>query len=285
LTNLKEKIAIYYQYGGTNESMSNIDRERNPNEPQYTAFSTLNYLLSHSNHVLGYIRRRIQFLTALESWFLAALKKQAYEGKQGWGPLGSYYEFGVGWGGTLLAYIKALSLFCRENRQNFYKYHIFGFDSFKGLPEKKGFQDDHPMYWKGAFSHSMDEINEKIRKYGINLKQGNIHFIKGLYEDSLTSELRNKLKKWPPSIVTIDVDYYSSTKIVLKWLRPILPSGSLFYFDDIWDFHGHPDYGELRAINEFNKIGKGQLVPFPMLGMAGQAYIFSRNDLEFAGKR
>jgi hypothetical protein len=261
--------------------MGNKERGQHPVEPQHIPFSPLSYFLSKSKHVLGYIRRRMQFLSALESWFLAALEKQALEEKQGWSPSENYYEFGVGWGGTLTAYIKALSLFCRENRRNFYKYHIFGFDSFEGLPGKKGFQDDHAAYWKGAFSHSVDEINEKIRKYGIDLKQGKINLIKGFYEDSLTSELRNRLKKWPPSIVTIDVDYYSSTKIVLEWLRPILPSGCLFYFDDIWDYHGHPDYGELCAINEFNKLGKGQLVPFDVLGMAGQAYIFSRKDFEY----
>jgi hypothetical protein len=217
----------------------------------------------------------------LENWFLAALEKQYWEGDQRL-PFRNYYEFGVGWGGTLIQYIKALSLFCREQRKNFYKYHIFGFDSFEGLPQKKGFQDDSPAYGKGCFSHSINEIQEKVQRYGVDLKQDNIQFIKGFFEDSLTSELRDKLKKWPPSIVTVDVDYYSSAKTVLEWLRPILPSGALFYFDDIWDFYGHPKYGEIGAINEFNEMKEGQLVPFPVLGMAGSAYIFSRKDLEHA---
>lgn len=69
--------------------------------------------------------------------------------------------------------------------------------------------------------------------------------------------------------------YYSSTKIVLEWLRPLLYSGVLFYFEDIWSFYVHPDYGELCAIREFNEAGEGRLVSFPVLGLASKAYIFS----------
>jgi hypothetical protein len=268
-------------------AMDNNKSERHPAEPEYIVFSPLRNLLSFPKQILWNIKRRMLCPPGtLESWFVAALERQNREGELGFVVASrSYYEFGVGWGGTLMQYIKALNLFCRENSKNFYEYRIFGFDSFEGLPEKKGFQDSHPAYWKGAFSHSIDEISEKVRRYGVDLKQGNIQFIKGFFEDSLTSELRDKLRKWPPSIVTIDVDYYSSTKTVLEWLRPILPSGALFYFDNIWDFHGHPDYGELGAINEFNNRCEGQLVPLPVVVMAGRAYIFSRKDFEYENKK
>ncbi len=139
-----------------------------------------------------------------------------------------------------------------------------------------------PITGKVVFLTHLMKSEKKFGVYGVDLTQGNIQFIKGFFEDSLTIELRDKLKRWPPSIVTVDVDYYSSTKIVLKWLRPILPSGALVYFDDIWDFHGHPRYGQLGAINEFNEEHNGQLVPFPVLGMANSAFIFSQKELEQA---
>jgi hypothetical protein len=254
--------------------------------PHETERSPLFSFHSKPQEIFAYFKRRMLWSEgSLESWFYRALEMQEIEGKRGNGPFGNYYEFGVG-GRTLMAYIKALSLFCRAKRgRDFYKYHIFGFDSFKGLPEKKGFQDDSSIFWKGEFSHSVQEIEEKIHRYGVDLKQGNIHFIKGFFEDTLTSELRDNLKEFTPSIVTVDVDYYSSTKIVLEWLTPFLSSGTLFYFDDIWCFHGHPDYGELCAINEFNKIGDGQLASYPVLGKASLVYIFSRKELEYVTKR
>ena len=243
--------------------------------------------LSKPQKVLEYFKRKILIRDgSLESWFLSALETQESAGKEGWSSsFGNYYEFGVGCGGTLMKYIRALNVFCRAKRgRDFYKYHIFGFDSFEGLPEKKGLQDGHSMWRKGAFSHSVQKIQEKIHRYGVDLKRDNVHFIKGFFEDTLTPELRNSLKEFTPSIVTVDVDYYSSAKIILEWLRPFLSSGTLFYFDDIWSFHGHPDYGELCAINEFNKIGDGQLVSYPVLGMASYAYVFSRKELEYATK-
>ena len=62
------------------------------------------------------------------------------------------------------------------------------------------------------------------------------------------------------NIITIDCDLYSSTATVLEWLRPLLRHGTLFYFDDIWAFLGHPEYGEMRAIAEFNAKAAGLLV-------------------------
>ena len=48
--------------------------------------------------------------------------------------------------------------------------------------------------------------------------ESNVKFIKDYYENSLTYELRNTLVDNPPSIVNIDVDYYSSAKTVLEWI-------------------------------------------------------------------
>jgi len=91
----------------------------------------------------------------------------------------------------------------------------------------------------------------------IDLSRGNVRFIQGFFEDSLTSELAKDLATHPPSIVTVDVDYYSSTKSVLEWLLPFTPTGCLFYFDDIWLFYGHPQMGQVAAINELNCGGLG----------------------------
>lgn len=230
---------------------------------------------------LGF-RRYIFGFDDLSSFFYRALCYQAEWARQGVGPpAGNYYEFGVGWGGTFISYIRALKAFCKDTKKDVYSYNMFGFDSFEGLPKKKSLKDNHPSWHAKCFSHSLSEIKQKVSEQGIDLKRGNIHFIKGFFEKTLTPSFRNKLRKWAPSIVTIDVDYYSSAKTVLKWLRPILTSGTIFYFDDIWAFHGNPNYGELAAINEFNEAGEGYLTPYPILGRIGSVFIYSKKEFEF----
>lgn len=68
---------------------------------------------------------------------------------------------------------------------------------------------------------------------------------------------------------------------MLNWLRPILPSDTFFYFDDIWSFYGHLHYGELAAIHEFNQVGEGFLTPYPCFRLSSLVYIYSRKEFEF----
>jgi len=112
----------------------------------------------------------------------------------------------------------------------------------------------------------------------LDLSRGNVHFIKGFFEDSLTPALASELSAYPPSIVTVDVDFYSSTKSMLKWILPFAPTGFLFYFDDIWLFYGHPEMGPLAAINESNQSGIGYLIPYTELGttVGGRSFVFAR---------
>jgi hypothetical protein len=176
-------------------------------------------------------------------------------------PPKAYYEFGVGSGYTLINYVEALKTFCKDTGEDFYNYHIFLFDSFEGLPEKKDFRDSSPTWSKGSFAHDISEIKNLLVKAGVDLNRETVHFVKGYYEETLTPTTQERFKEHRPRIVTIDVDYYSSTKTVLDWLEPLLSSGTIFYFDDIWAFHGNPEFGELAAIKDFNGSEKGYLTP------------------------
>jgi hypothetical protein len=121
----------------------------------------------------------------------------------------------------------------------------------------------------------------------IDLGRGNVRFIQGFFADSLASELASELAAHPPAIVTVDVDYYSSTKSVLEWLLPFTPTGCLFYFDDIWLFYGHPQMGQVAAINELNCGALGHLIPYPELGttVGGRSFVFARSQLELPKSR
>lgn len=61
----------------------------------------------------------------------------------------------------------------------------------------------------------------------------------------------------------------------MEWIRPLLRDGTFFMFDDIWAFMGHPDFGELRAIREFNDKGSALLVPNYFGGDTQQVYVYT----------
>jgi len=196
-------------------------------------------------------------------------------------PFGTYYEFGVGWGGTLASYFLALEKFCKDHNYSAKEFRIFGFDSFKGLPKSEHPSDCRYLWDEGKMSFPLELIKKKLQTYPFSKNFQNIEFIEGFYDEVLTERLQTKLSSYPPSIVTIDVDLYTSTKLVLDWLRPILMSGAVIYFDDIWSFHGHLDFGQIKAINEFNSENDGLLTSFPTFGEVGKVYIYSRKKYEY----
>ncbi len=217
---------------------------------------------------------------SLEGWFYSALQSSYNHSKNGISPFGTYYEFGVGGGRSLAYFLKALNAFCRDYKIDSSEFRIFAFDTFEGLPDSEHVSDVNVAYKKGYFAHDVSEIKRRLISWGIDLEKFNIRFIEGKFEQSLTSSLREELEKFPPSIVNVDVDYYTSCNHVLKWLRPMLQSGSLFYFDDIWGFAGNPNYGEIRSIREFNEEEEGYMTHYPILGMPSRAYIYSKKEYE-----
>ncbi len=135
---------------------------------------------------------------------------------------------------------------------------MYAFDSFKGLPASENIYDKTPFWEAGQYACSEEEFLHILKSKSLDTQ--NVVCVPGFYEESLTQELADSLSDERPSIITMDCDLYSSTITVLEWLRPLLRHGTLFYFDDIWSFSGHPDFGELRAINEFNQKDRGKSV-------------------------
>ena len=183
----------------------------------------------------------------------------------------SYWEFGTGSGNTLQ---RALSVLARFPNTN-----VVLFDSFEGLPTPTGLHDAHVTWKAGDFAFSIDYIRRVIAKAGY--PEERVRFVRGLFEQSLTPALADELRERPPAFVTLDVDYYSSTKAALAFLQPLLVSGCNVFFDDLWSFDGHPDYGQVKALNEFNgKNDRGQLIPNPIF--QNRIYSYVNWDYEFA---
>lgn len=183
----------------------------------------------------------------------------------------AYWEFGTGSGNTLQRAIPMLKRYPTA--------HVVLFDSFKGLPPPKGEHDAHVTWESGDFAFPRSYIEGVLQKNRLPLSR--VRFVEGFFEESLTQELAASLQETPPSFVTLDLDYYSSTKAALDFLAPLMSSGCGVFFDDLWSFDGHPEYGQLRALNEFNSSNRrGQLVPNTIFN--DRIYSYFNSEYEFA---
>lgn len=189
----------------------------------------------------------------------------------------NYYEFGTGWGSTLVKFLDALRSINYSVRLPPEKVSLVLFDSFEGLPESTDNRDLNPEWRVGQFSHSVSQIKSLLqwKRYPTDIPS--TYFVKGHYDASLTVDLRMSLTHIPPTIITIDVDYYSSASTVLRWLRPLLNPGAYLYLDGAWDFHGDPSKGELGALNEFNEEGRGRFLQsneFRIPELIGKTFVY-----------
>ena len=73
----------------------------------------------------------------------------------------------------------------------------------------------------------------------------------------------------------VDVDLYSSTKDLLKFVKPLLVNGSVIFFDDWYCFKPgiEHSYGEQKAVHEFLDINKNiKLLPWKTYSTFGQSF-------------
>jgi len=165
----------------------------------------------------------------------------------------NYFEFGVWNGYSFIQAKKALDLCVGSNIAD--KWNFFGFDSFEGLPKPKSNKDKHPYAGEGAFKSEGEQyVYEELLRNGF--KRNQFTLIKGFFDKVLNDDLYEKLKVEKVSFVNLDIDYYSSTYEALNWIKPLLFSGSILYFDDILFYDGNPNKGQLLAIKEFNEQSK-----------------------------
>ncbi|MDB0053305.1 class I SAM-dependent methyltransferase [Alphaproteobacteria bacterium] len=152
----------------------------------------------------------------------------------------SYFEFGCHSARTFSAAARA-ARYLKMRDMEFY-----AFDSFEGLPEVV--KKDDGFFKTSSFYTNMPDFLRLLKKNsGLELPKSNC--IKGYYKESLTSKLLSKLPK--AGVVHIDVDLYSSTVEVLKFIKPLLVCGTVLIFDDWYCFPPSESKGEKRAFEEF----------------------------------
>ncbi|QNK58368.1 TylF/MycF/NovP-related O-methyltransferase [Paenibacillus sp. PAMC21692] len=140
---------------------------------------------------------------------------------------GSILEFGV-FEGASINYIA----------DHFNGKTVYGFDSFKGLPE-----DWIPGNEKGTFSLT---TLPKVKP--------NVKLVEGWFDETIP--LFKKSNNENCAFIHIDCDLYSSTKTVFEQLRDRIVSGTIIVFDEYFNYPGWKN-GEHKAFIEL--IGEERL--------------------------
>ena len=143
-----------------------------------------------------------------------------------WVP-GNIMEFGV-WRGTSTRILRRTLSQCKRAAFGGPPKKIYACDSFQGLPEK------YERLEPGAFACDPPRIR-------------GVRIVKGYFQDSLTPELAAEVKQ--VALVSLDADLYSSTACALKWLTPLLGTGSLLLFDQFLGENG----AEKRAFDDWTR--------------------------------
>lgn len=155
-------------------------------------------------------------------------------------------EFGVAEGGGFKALMKMGELIQRHLS---IEVKVIGFDNRDGLPEPQGYRD-HPEIW----SHQQFAMGLNYDSLDKRAKDNNAELVIGDISDTLKNY---NLNDSVLVFCSVDVDYYSSTKPIMKWLSElpdinILPATPI-YFDDVLNNWTYSEFaGEALAIKEFN---------------------------------
>lgn len=150
-----------------------------------------------------------------------------------------WLEFGVFSGKT----INYISRFASDK--------VYGFDSFKGLPEK----------WRPGFEAGAFDLQGKLPSVNKN-----VELVDGWFSNTLPKFLEEHNNE-TISFIHIDCDLYSSTKFVLETTLPFIERFCVIVFDELLNYDGFDGpTGELLAWYEFVQNNN---IEFEWIGMNG----------------
>ena len=138
---------------------------------------------------------------------------------------GDLVEAGV-WRGGVLALMRAIL-----RAQNQSDRHVWGFDSFKGLPDPdlerypQDAQMDRDANYLPHIGVTKEDVERNIRKYGL-LDEG-ITLVEGWFKDTLPNANVEKI-----ALLRLDGDMYESTMDSLEYLEPKVSQGGFIIIDD-----------------------------------------------------
>lgn len=148
----------------------------------------------------------------------------------------------------------------------------FAFDSFKGLPKLKSEDTKHARFHEGRYSVNKETFLKNCSDHAVDIKK--IICVEGFYENTLTDSIKKNLELSSAAIIMIDCDLYSSTKLVLNFITPLLQKGTVIIFDDWFCHKGSINEGEQKATAEWLAINKKiRLIDHGRYGHAQKSFI------------
>ena len=183
---------------------------------------------------------------------------------------GDYLEFGVFRGESFILTLEAASKVLKGERGS---RRFFACDSFAGLPAVDP-NKDSGIFQQGDFSAEEHRFRRNIAKAS---RGWPIVVVPGFFSESLTDSLRVQHEMTHAAFAVIDCDIYTSTVDVLRFLTPLLHTGSVLYFDD-WYYAGRDfSQGEPGACAEWLERNPTiKLLEFGRVGETGQLFLVKR---------
>lgn len=117
---------------------------------------------------------------------------------------------------------------------------IYGFDSFKGLPQ--AWERPDTVVPEGSFALKNERFKPPVLR--------NVILVVGLFQNTLPQFKKNILKDKPISFLHIDCDIYSSTSEVFSNLGENIVNNAIILFDELYNYPGYEDH-EFKAFTEF----------------------------------
>jgi len=192
------------------------------------------------------------------------------------GDIMDVYEFGVFTGNSM----REMATYVMERN---YSCHMWGFDSFVGLPREDNTGNKH---WEESFFNAMeglknpspsqtrDIIQEKIRR---EAGFDNVTLITGFFSTSLTPWLREKYPLRKALYIDIDTDIYTGAVQAMDWIFAndlVIPNITVIGYDDfMWSDRAKTfGDGEARAHKEMTEKYR---VKFTYLPPVSQGIVFA----------
>ena len=186
---------------------------------------------------------------------------------------GDYLEFGVFKGASFKLSLEAASKYFKKGYSGSPRF--FAFDSFEGLSPPHPDHDAN-VFHPGEYAVSQDIFFNHIRKAAKGWK---VFTIPGFYEKSLTPEVYEKYALKTASFINIDCDVYSATLDVLRFVTPLIKTGTVIYFDDWFYSGGDMEKGEAGACQKWLEENPGiTLSVYADSGVMGKFFIVQRKS-------
>lgn len=153
-------------------------------------------------------------------------------------------EFGVARGAGLLNMAHVAE---RVTQETGVQFKITGFDTGAGMPEPRSFRDHPELYQPGDYTMDLPALEAAL--------PSTVSLVLGDLTDTVPPFIETLDPSCPVGFVSIDVDYYWSTKDALVVFNgdPLLYlPRSFVYLDDLEDPSHNSYCGEMLAVNEFN---------------------------------